>query len=116
MARLVVHGARELDARLRRLEDDLDDMTATHDEAADVLLAEARRKVRRRTGRLGRSLRGQGSRTAAVLTSALPYAGVQQFGWPGHHIAAHPFFPDPRRDPDRAVLAIYDKALDRLTD
>jgi phage gpG-like protein len=55
------------------------------------------------TGRLAGSIRASTADGEAVIGSALPYAGVQEYGWAGHGIAAQPFL-RPALDASEALV------------
>nr|DAP58173.1 MAG TPA: putative tail component [Caudoviricetes sp.] len=47
-----------------------------------------------KTGRLAGSIRAGRGKTKSVVYAgrkSIPYAGVQHYGWPRHHIHPHPF-------------------------
>ena len=69
-------------------------------EGADALARRAGRQNREnpsrphKTGRLAGSIRAGRGKTKAVVTAgrkSIPYAGVQHYGWPAHHIKSSMF-------------------------
>jgi phage gpG-like protein len=77
-------------------------------EGADI----AERHTPKRSGRLAASIRGNRAQSKAVVTagrSAVPYAGVANYGWPSHNIPAAEFM----QAADREMQPI---ALRRLED
>jgi phage gpG-like protein len=90
-----VEGARRLRATLKQAGDDLEDLKAAHARAAAIVVARGRPGAPvGETGRLAASVRGSGTKAGAIVragSAALPYAGVQEWGWPARHIAAQPF-------------------------
>lgn len=47
-------------------------------------------------------------------SKAVPYAGVQQFGWPAHDIEAHPFLEDALGQAEPAIVEEYQHGLGAL--
>lgn len=80
-------GERRLRTTLHKAGVDLSDLTAANKQVAGVVAAATR--YTRRTGRLAGSVRPGGTRASAIVRaggSAVPYAGVQEYGWDAHHI------------------------------
>jgi phage gpG-like protein len=89
-----LEGEKELRRTLKAAGDDLADLKAAHARTADTVSVRGRQKAPRRSGRLAGSVRPSGTKTAAVIRAgggAIPYAGVQEYGWPAHHIPAQPY-------------------------
>ncbi|SRR5690625_2226519 len=69
------------------------------------------------TGTLAGSIRAGKAKTKAIVRAGgarVPYAGVINYGWPGHNIEAQPFLTDAleaERDP---ALATIDHEIDRI--
>ena len=84
-----VDGADTVAATLTDAGDDLDDLTAPGEQAGAVLVADARRRAPRRSGRLRASIRAVAAAHGATVSAGgarVPYAGVQEHGWRRHHI------------------------------
>lgn len=95
-SRVVVRleGAAELRRTLRAAGDDLGDLKAAHQAAAEVVAPAAASAAPFRSGRLAASVRGSGTKTAAQVragSARVPYAGVQEYGWPARGIVAQPY-------------------------
>lgn len=59
-----------------------------------LVVKTARPLTPHKTGRLAGSIRSGRGKTKAVVTAgrkSIPYAGVQHYGWPAHHIKATMF-------------------------
>ena len=87
-----VEGARQLRRSLKAAGDDLTDLTSTH--AAISRLVVTSTHPPRRTGRLAGSVRGSGTKTAAVVRAGgarIPYAAVVEYGSPTRHIRPRPY-------------------------
>ena len=106
-----VEGARELRRTLKAAGDDLEDLKAAHAEAAAIVEPVARAKAPRgETGRLAGSVRSSGTKTMALVRAgyaSVPYAGVQEWGWPGRNIPAQPFIVPAAHETEGRWYAVY---------
>jgi hypothetical protein len=102
---------------LRAAGDDLSDLKRAHAEAAGIVTPVATAKAPRRSGRLASTVRGAGTKTAALIRAgfaAVPYAGVQEWGWPAHSIAAQPFVVPAAQETEPTWLGAYESEVDRI--
>lgn len=114
-----VEGARELRKALKSVEGGLDDLKATHDKIAQVVVPVGRRGAPRRTGRLAGSIRGSGTKTQAVVRAGgarLPYGGPIHWGWPKRNIKAQPFLTDAGKETEPTWTGIYVEDTQKLID
>lgn len=88
---IVVEGDRELRAALNGVEDGLKDLSATNSRVANVVAPVARRYAPRLTGRLGESVRGEGTRDGAQVGTDVTYGWPVHSGVPARGIAGVPF-------------------------
>ena len=87
--RYQVIGADRLARTLRDVGRGLEqDLGPEQDAGARRLAASAGGRAPRRSGRLASSVTGHGTPEAMVVESRLPYAGVQEWGWPARNIRA----------------------------
>lgn len=95
-----IDGGRETRRKLRQAGDDLSDLKDLHKRLADDIAGTAKTKVPVRSGRLKRSIRGSGTKTAARVRAGnnqknfrhgVPYAGPIHFGWAERGIRPQPF-------------------------
>jgi len=96
-AQVQVQGAAELRRTLRRAGDDLGDMKDVNAAVARLVATRSVASGPRRSGKLVASVRGSRAVSSAVVRAGgarVPYAGPIHWGWPSHHIAAHPFIAD----------------------
>jgi hypothetical protein len=119
MARALVRveGGRQLRATMKAAGDDLADLKAVNAAAAATVAAVARPRAPVRSGRLASTVRPSGTKTAAIVRAgraAVPYAGVIEFGWPGHNIEAQPFIVSAAQDTEPEWTAAYTAAVDRI--
>lgn len=87
---LMVVGQRRFVQTMRKAGADMDELKTVNRQAADIALPAVRSLAPvGRSGRLSKSLRVGATRKAGVIragSKAVPYAGVVNYGWPGHHI------------------------------
>src|SRR5262245_52256252 len=89
-----MEGSRELRRTLRAAGDDLTDLKDAHAQVASLVAPRGRSNAPFRTGRLAGTVRGSGTKTAALLRAgfaSVPYAGVREWGWPARNQEATPF-------------------------
>lgn len=119
---LHVQGLAELNRALRRVDAEHPKlMRKIHKEVAEPVAAEARRRIKSRSGRLAstvRPLAGQNKATIAVgyNRKALIYAPINHFGgYPGAY-AGNPFLYDAARAMQTKTVDTYARLLDRFLD
>jgi hypothetical protein len=114
-----VEGARELRKALKGIEGGLDDLKDTHNKIAQVVVPAGRSGAPHRTGRLAGSVRGSGTKTAAVVRAGgarVVYGGPIHWGWPARHIKGQPFLTDAGQQTEPQWVAIYEHDVQRLID
>ncbi|MGB1506457.1 MAG: hypothetical protein ACPHDT_13320 [Acidimicrobiales bacterium] len=117
---LQIEGGRKLRRAFREVGDGMSDLRQLHKRLADDVADSAKRKVPVRSGRLERSVRGSGTKTAARVRagnnrksgpSSVPYAGPIHFGWGARGIRPQPFLYDALDDRREAVVKAYDEQV-----
>lgn len=106
-------GAARLAATMRAASRVLDDMRPPNREAAKLVSARSKVRVRVRKGVLRRSLRASASKKRGRVASTLIYAPVQEFGWPGHNISPGHFLYGALGDTENQVIRVYRDHLAR---
>ena len=112
-----IEGGKELRKSLRDVENGLKDLKVAHAEAAGIVAEAAMAGAPRRSGRLAGSIRPSGTKAAAIVRAGgarIPYAGVQEYGWPGHNIPAQPYIVPAAHDTESTWIARYEAAVDQL--
>lgn len=110
--RVKVAGTDELVHACVLINDGLEhDMAVAHLEVAGVIVPAIVSLVPIRTGELASGFRAESSRTRAWITNAVPYAGVQNWGWPAHNIEARYFATDGARSTESEWIGIYNDAI-----
>lgn len=106
-----VEGGPELRRAFGRLDDRLDDLSALHQDIAELVEDRAEELVPVVSGRLRDTIRtSRGKRSAAVIAggkAAVPYAGPIHFGWRARNIEPQPFLYDALDDRRDEVLERY---------
>lgn len=108
--RLRITGLTKTIRALKKAGADAGDMKDLMHEVGMVVVRAGGPRVRVKSGRLASTLRAGRGQTKAVVRAGgarTPYAGVQHYGWPAHHIAARPFLV-------AALAATRQQTLDRL--
>jgi hypothetical protein len=114
-----VEGGKELRKSLKNVEDGLKDLQAAHAAAAGIVAAAAPSYAPLRTGRLAGSIRGSGAKAAATVRAGgakVPYAGVQEYGWPRRNIPAQPFLVPAAHDTEGEWRPVYEARVEELID
>jgi phage gpG-like protein len=114
-----VEGARELRATMKRAGEDLSDLKEAHGKIGAVVKAATHPP--NLTGALAGSIRTSGTKTQAVIRAGgarVPYAGVQEWGWPSHNITGQGYLTGAAKATEPTWTAIYraevEKILDRI--
>ena len=112
-----VKGAAKLEATLKKAGTELGEMKDLHARAGALLAETARPLAPVLTGRLAASIRSSGTKTAGVMRAgggSVPYAGVQEFGWPARNIPAQPYGTAALIETEPAVLDLYQKEVEKV--
>jgi hypothetical protein len=115
--RVTVEGGRRLRATLKAAGDDLGELRAAHAAAAALVAAVATAGAPHRTGRLAGSVRGSGTKTAAIIragSARVPYANPIHWGWGLRHIAADPWMSRAAVGTEDRWAAGYRDEVDRI--
>ncbi|MGP5362152.1 hypothetical protein ACTXLB_02460 [Brachybacterium tyrofermentans] len=111
-----IDGARELRRTLRAAGDDLEDLKAANQAAANIAAAAARTKAPKLTGRLAGDIRASGTKTAGIIRAGrkkIPYAGPIHWGWPSKGIAGRPYITQGAQQTESIWVPLYQKQLDQ---
>lgn len=110
MAEVEVEGAPELRRTLKRMGADMGDLTALHRQVAGIVVGPARSLAPHASGRLAGSIRPRATRAAARIAAGgarVPYARVQEYGWPARGIVARRYMERALATTRDAVVATY---------
>jgi len=89
-----VEGEQQIKAALAKVERDLTDRLTLNKELSENLSKKASAMAPRLTGALASSVKGNPSNEKAQIlagSNSVPYAGVQEYGWPQRNIQAQPY-------------------------
>lgn len=89
-----IQGADRAMRALARAGAETQDMKDLMHSLGSLVVKTAKPLTPHRTGRLAGSIRAGRGKTKAVVTAgrkSIPYAGVQHYGWPAHHIKSTMF-------------------------
>jgi hypothetical protein len=112
-----VQGARELRSSMKRAGEDLQQLKEAHAKVAAQVAPVARSLAPHGTGRLAGSGRPGASQRAAILrfgSKAIPYAGVQEWGWGRRNIPAQPYATRAARQTEPTWTLTYQAAVDQI--
>ena len=121
-----VAGARQLRSSLKKAGESLDDLKASHKEAASIAARASADLAPRVTGKLSRTIRAAGTASAGIVragSKAAPYGPAVHWGrayWPNKnhtratrsYVRAQPFISEGARNSEGQWLPVYERALD----
>ena len=112
-ASIQIEGANVLRRNLRKVGKDLPrGMKLIHQEITGPVVALARSKARRKSGKMAGSIRARSTTTMARIEArGLPYLGVQHWGWPGHSITPNQFLTEAINERQAETLVLYEKKV-----
>ncbi len=91
---ITIKGVQEVKNTLDKLGKDLESNTELNKELSSTLSQKASALAPRLTGALASSVKGNPSAEKAQIlagSAAVPYAGVQEYGWPEKNIKEQPY-------------------------
>lgn len=93
-ANISIQGVKEVTDSLNKMARDLESNIELNKELSSTLSQKASAMAPRLTGALASSVKGNPSAEKAQIlagSDAVPYAGVQEYGWPLRNIKAQPY-------------------------
>lgn len=116
-----VQGGRQLRKSLRAAGEDLTDLRDAHKEAASIAAAAAAdRAPIGPTGRLSKSIRGAGTKSAGIIragnNTTVPYGPPIHWGWYARHITPQPFLTEGARASEPRWVPVFERVLDSALD
>ena len=114
-----LEGAKEFRRALRDAGDDMEDLKATHKDAAEIVARRAAviSPARPGSGMLRDSVDSRGTKTQGYVRAGgrnAIYAGVIHFGWPARNIRPQPFLHDALDQRRSEVLDVYDDRVAKI--
>lgn len=114
-----IEGAKQLRKSLKAAGDDLTDLKAAHAEAATIVATAGQAGAPSVTGLLAASVRGAGTKTAAIVRAgkaAVPYANPIHWGWFRHHINPNPWLTRAAQSTESRWIGTYNTAVQTMLD
>ena len=114
--RLDAKGLGRLARTLKQAGADMGDLKAAYKRATEVVKPEVKDLTPVRSGRLRRTIRTGATQKAGVVRAgngSVVYAGVINYGWPGHHIEPKWFMQDGLISAEAEVDGIFADAMDK---
>lgn len=102
---------------MKKAGDNLDEMKEAHAKVSGVVKSATRPPTD--SGSLASSVRPGATKTSAVIRaggSRVPYAGVQEWGWPGHNIPAQPYLTTAAQQTEPVWTGIYQAEVQKILD
>lgn len=96
-ASIQVKGLKETVRSLERLGIEVRDLKGAFKRIGQLVVTDAQARAPHLTGALAQSIRPSNTKNKSVVragSAKVPYAGVQQWGWPAHSIAATNYLTD----------------------
>lgn len=114
MLEVKIEGSDQLQNLLTRLGNDLESNLTLNKELSSTLSQKASSMAPRLTGALASSVIGNPSAQKAQIAagnSAVPYAGVQEYGWPARNIQAQPYLNKAVNDSMGYIVEKYNQSI-----
>ena len=99
-------GASELARGLKKAGADMKDLRQVNKEAAQIVVPEAKSLAPHKSGKLAASVRAGSKR--------VPYAGVINYGWPGHNIKPTHFANQAAKNTEPQWTQLYADAVQKI--
>jgi len=112
-----VEGEEKVKAALTKLEKDIVDRSELNKDLSEDLSRKASAMAPRLTGALASSVKGNPSNEKAQIlagSNAVPYAGVQEYGWPAKNIQAQPYLRPAVFDNMDYIVEKYNKYIESI--
>jgi phage gpG-like protein len=109
-----ISGLKSTVRSLQKLGVEVTDLKAAFRKVADVVTGTARGLVHNQTGTLAANIRPGNSKNRATVRAGgarVPYAGVINYGWPGHNIQAQHFLERAAQQDEPRSVRLIDEEL-----
>lgn len=117
--RLNARGLSTLARTMRQAGADMQRLKGAYKDMAGVVKDNTGHVIPVRTGRLKRTLRASATQKAGVVRAgraSVPYAGVINYGWAGHHIEPQYYMQQGLEMSEGEVIGLYAQALQDALD
>lgn len=115
-ANISIQGVKEVKDSLDKLARDLESNIELNKELSTTLSQKASAMAPRLTGALASSVKGNPSADKAQIlagSAAVPYAGVQEYGWPARNIKAQPYLNPAVNDNMGYIIEKYNDSIQK---
>lgn len=109
-----IQGIDQAKAAINDLAKTLEKNLSLNKELSETLAQKASAMAPRLTGALASSVKGNPSEEKAQIlagSAAVPYAGVQEYGWPSRNISAQPYLRPAVNDNMNYIIAKYEDSI-----
>jgi len=113
---ITVEGIKEVTDSLKKLNKDLESNIELNKELSTTLSQKASAMAPVLTGALASSVKGNPSAEKAQIlagSAAVPYAGVQEYGWPERNIKAQPYLNPAVNDNMGYIIEKYNDSIQK---
>lgn len=110
-------GLREVVRAISQLENGVGDLKSLFTRIGQNVADEAKSRVPKRSGALAAAIKPSKTKNKAVVragSARVPYAGVQNYGWPKRNIAATHFLDSAADDKQDETVRLLNEELGRL--
>lgn len=117
--RLNAKGLRQAAAAFRQAGVDMQQLKGAYKEMSGVVKQGVAGVIPVRSGDLKRSLRASATQKSGVVRAgraSIPYAGVINYGWPGHNIEAQHYMERGLELSEAEVISLYAEAIQDALD
>jgi phage gpG-like protein len=111
---ITISGVKEVTDTLKKLGRDIESNIELNKELSTTLSQKASAMAPKLTGALASSVVGNPSAEKAQIlagSAAVPYAGVQEYGWPERNIKAQPYLNPAVRDNMGYIIEKYNDSI-----
>ena len=117
--RLNARGLSVMARTMRQAGADMQRLKSAYKDMAGVVKDNTGHVVPQRSGRLKRTLRASATQKAGVVRAgraSVPYAGVINYGWPGHNIEPQYYMQQGLEMSESEVISLYAQAIQDALD
>lgn len=109
-----IKGLRETVRSLERLGTEVKDLKDVFRSIGNIVVREAQSRAPKLSGALAGSIKASNTKNKSIVragSARVPYAGVQEWGWPAHNIAGTRYLSSAVQDKQREVVRELDREL-----
>lgn len=107
MTTMTVEGGDAFEATLHAASEGIAETATAKTEAGRLVASRAVEHAPKASGTLSRSIHASTEGDVVSVSTDLLYGAVQEYGWSGHNIAAHPYMRPALADSTDQIVAAY---------